>query len=431
MMAGVVGTPSVRRRLVVALATAAALALPGSVPATAVACPGVHRNGEVAVVDLPLNAMQAGVAVAGRAGVRGADLVFVATPRTLWRSADGGCTWVAALDLDADTTPPWRSLPGYALWSVTVSPTGAGGRTVYAVAGQSGLTATVVALPVVTYVSRDDGLHWTVHEPAPADLVTPEGRCTQYFSAVAAGPEPGTAYLTCYDSAFGEAPLLLAGPECRTAVYVTHDYAVTWQTVAGRLADPALVSAANLTGCPDLGRTGTFVVDRQAPKTLWELDGCGKSVRRSIDSGRTFAPYAEFTGSPFQCALDVRIVPGAGAVMLSCNPGSLLLIAGPGKSTAAPKPVLKLTDVGQFTGCALDPVAPRAIGLYLDGHKRCAAYAYDLLRKTFRVVGYAVPNKIGCAWKSSSLVPVVAAGSRAAYSFAFWGNGQLVRVGAP
>jgi hypothetical protein len=419
------------RRLAVALATAAALALPANVvPAGAAACKGVHRNGEVSVVDLPVGTEYEGATVAGGAGVRHADVLFAATARTLWRSPDAGCTWTAALSLDADSPPPWRATPNYTLWSVSAAPAGPDGHhAVYAVAGD-GLLSIGAALPVVTYVSRDDGLHWTVHEPTPADVTGGVRRCTQTGTRIAGAPEPGTAYLTCTDHALGELPVTLFGPACQVAAYVTHDYAATWQTVAGPVADPALVSTSNPSGCHELNRNGgSFVVDRRAPKTLWELDGCSPRVRRSVDGGRTFAAYADLPRVAYWCPLDARAVPGLGTVLLACDPAGLLLVEG--KATDAPKLRIKVTETGQFTGCALDPVSPRAIGFYYDARKRCVAYAYDLARKTFRVVGYALPDKAGCAWRNGPLASVTAAGSRAAYAFTYWASSQLLRVGPP
>lgn len=422
------------RRAAAALLLAGAVALPGSATAGAAGCAGVHGDAAFASIDLPVNAVPDATTVIGGRGTASRDVLLAALGRTVMRSPDGGCTWSAAVSLDAGggTSAPWRASPTVVFWNIGAGPAGPGGaHAVYAVAGDTEGSLTV-ATPVVTYVSRDDGLHWTVHEPPVTAVTGDVPRCSQTFTTIAAGPVAGTAYLFCYISTLGELALTLAPVECTAALYVTTDYAATWRPVTGRLADQTTITPDDTSGCRDVARGQKVLVDPTTPHALWQVRPCETAVRESRDDGRTMHVFATLPRTPPFCeaGLTVGSVPRLGRVALSCDTRALLVMTRAGAPPDAAELHVKTAESGDFQGCALVPGTTRALGFVYDTAGRCRLYAYDLVRKRFTPAGFAPPAKDGCAWaKTAHIYVVPAPGARAVYARNPAAQGLLYRIG--
>jgi hypothetical protein len=417
--------------VLVASLAAVALLLPATAgTAGAAPCPGVH-HGLVTTVDLPATAYaynDDAVVVPG-GGTRHADAIVALTDRTVYRSPDGGCMWAPVLTFDPAAVSPWRSSPTASFFSVGVSAKRADGRhTLYVVAGESTSTITP-AEPVATYTSVDDGLHWTVHEPAVTDLAGDVPRCTPYGTRVVPTAAPRTAYLVCLDGSFSEFPLSIGPPECDVAVYVTADDGATWHAVAGRYTDPALVSTSNFGGCGEVAPSDMFVPDPVAPRTVVRSGWCDTAIRRSADGGRTYRPWLALPRVPPYCwiGMSAATVPGLGRTVLACDVGGLQVASARGTQDA--KVRVRSSETGVFTGCAFVPGTTRVLGFYLDGQKRCRVYSYDVARRGYSPPRYApYDTKSGCAWSTGNVTPVSAPGAAAVWVQSTGRSGSLLRL---
>lgn len=387
------------------LAAAVLLGSLAVAPAGAAGCAAVHRSGRWTTIDLPAGAasstVQAAYARDGRT-----EALYVLDNRTVRRSTDGGCTWPAALSLDTAPPGPWTS-PLYQLIGLAVSPPGANGKhTVYAVAADQ-ITGVVAVPPVTQAVSTDDGAHWTVRGPSPAELAGDYPRCENAgWTTLYAGSDPATAYLTCTILSFGELALLYVG-ECQNASYVTHDSGASWQPAVGRLLDPAKVSAANPRGCEPIAKPRPDAGGRQV---VWDLRG--DQVLRSADDGRTFAPYLTSPVPASNATLVSTTVRGA-PVLLLWDTSHRVLVAGGRPAVLPPLPV-KGTALGATKVAGLLPGTSDVLLLYTDGYKAPRVFRYAAARGAWSEL--PAPPAVGKvpAWADGSFVVWAGGGGAAA-----------------
>jgi hypothetical protein len=401
-------------------------------PARAAGCAAVHRSGRWATIDLPATATVDATAAIPRRGKNGADVLVAGAGRSLLRSADGGCTWTTVLSLDALPATSAAHSPLVAFWTIAVSPAaGPGPRSVYVVAGD-GAGTVAVALPVLTFVSPDDGVHWTTHEAGPADLAGDFPRCSsQTETTVRPGPDPASAYLLCRSPGVLEVPLVIFGPLCSVAFYVTHDAARTWRPISSRLTDPTAIGPDNVSGCHRISRLYTSPVpDEDARRVLWVPPTCEKTLLRSADDGATLKPYATLPAMPNSCLLRITTstLPNRRSVVALCDAAHLWVVAPSGQTTEAPVLPLKLSERGSIRGCDLVRGTDRVLVSYVDGNNRPRAFGYDITHRSWQDAGLAPALGPTPAWHGyDRVVGLSSRGSRDVY-LGVSGGTHLFRV---
>jgi hypothetical protein len=360
-------------------AVAAALLLgPLAQGGGAAACPGVKRSGAWSTITTPFPSWAAGFGVGFTRG--GPDTLYAAGSNAVQRSADGGCTWQVAVSLDTLTAPllPTVTTP-YQFVSLAVGPP-AGGRPapVWALAVETTASAWSVALPVLVVSSKDGGKTWARHEAAPADVANGYPRCT-WASRIAAGAQPGTAYVYCDDFSMANTVPVV---HCRTSLYVTKDWGATWPAVFGGKPDPGQAVAGPTTlGCPPLYALPP-VADRYQPGTVWL--GLSDGVLRSTKDGagaKVFVPWPG--GQDYLADMDLGVLPSGKPLVLLVTSTWLLSSAG-GKATPFASLPLRASERGKALGGELLERSERVLVPYLDGEGHGTAWLYDLGRRTWK-----------------------------------------------
>jgi hypothetical protein len=413
-----------------ALLAAVAFLGPVAVPAAA-GCAGVHASGRWAAIDLPAGTTSDVTAVDAGRGKNGADVLLAAGGRALWRSADGGCTWSTVLSLDTVPSTSPTGSPLAAIWSIGVSPSSRPGpRSAYVVAGE-GFSNYLAALPVTTFASADDGLHWTRHEASPNDLAGDFPRCSsQPDTIVLPGAEAATAYLRCGANGSAEVGTEVAGPVCRFAWYVTRDAAATWQAVEPRYSDPNAISQENTSGCGHTARTFAYPVpDADTPHLVWVPPGCENTLLRSTDDGKTLKTYATISPPAWSCFTRATFstLPDKRPVAAICDSHNLWVVTRSGKAEPAPIPRLRIEERGLINGCDLVRGTAGVVMTYYDGQGRCRAFRYDVVHRSWRDLGFA-PLLGTNAWRDYDRVAGSSVrGSRTVYLRAAGGS-RVFRV---
>ncbi len=320
--------------------------------------------------------------------------MFYATPRQLFRTLDGGCTWQLAFSLDSQ--PGTSSSPTevvassdqlYSITSLAIASTSrtANHATVYVTATETQANQeTLDELPTLFLVSTDGGATFHAPQPLPSANApeAPEGvpACENTTLEVAPS-DPKTVYMQCEQTrlwwlslGFYTAIAFALFPNA-SPLFVTHDAGQSWTQVSAALGvlatqpvqsgDGFLLAGNQPPSQPD------FIVDPRHPNTLWTTNlAVGASTTgaasgqlgqyatgvlwRSTDSGATwtkvFAPAdthlagvdAEYTPSGVE-----RIVTWGPSVKGNSKPQVYLSLNG--RSWAA-LPAIPLTAIPKVNG---------------------------------------------------------------------------------
>ena len=284
-----------RRRTAAGALLALALAAGSGLPIArgAEPCPGVTASGSWKTIATPLRAAAFTVDASGT--------LYVAGDRAISTSADGGCTWRQAYELDA-VLPPDARLSALAR---------VGDGVVAAATGPSVL------------VSNDGGDTWTRHERGldfPGDPVGlyPAGsgetvymlvrrQATDQLVAALGAPEQGTGAVV-------------------TLVYRSDDGGRTWARGGPLGTAYSGPHGSGITGGSPPGAPWDLAVDPGDPEHL--LAGSRDGVFRSVDGGRTWTTAVSEPGAEMRAVASWRQGGRAAALAADPSTGTIHLSAG-------------------------------------------------------------------------------------------------------
>jgi hypothetical protein len=433
-------TPGARGGRALLAAACAAVALVA--PARAGGCAAVTTTGGWSVIALPGQMSAVDVAVAfGRGGhdtLYGFGINGVGNDaRTLWRSRDAGCSWAPVLSLDTAgaATDLQRLDPAYRLMWVTVAQGAAARpRAIYALAGDDGY-GFGVSLPVVTFVSTDDGAHWTVHQPPPAALAGDHPRCERDGigrTRLDVGTDPSTVYLRCHVGALGEVFLMT---QCADSYYVSHDAATTWTASRPPLRDLAHAYPDDGLGCAPLNAP---VPSRTTPREVWEYEWRFPgplTLVVSRDEGKTFAKAAATRAAvTCSCGFEVGQPRSGRPVVAAWDSTEVYLADAAGTLGRVPRPVPTSGTLGGLSGAAfLQDAKGRLrllVGYHVEKPEASEAFLLDPATRRWTVVTPRprLPNKMPAWTQYGTLLPHNAPGASTVY-FATYA-GLLLRYAA-
>lgn len=380
---------STRFALIVAVAVGG-LAL--ATPTLAVGCAGSEpsRPRSWTDVTLPPGARPETLAVAF-GGADTADTLYVAAPsaavtpglirderpRSVLRSRNGGCDWQSVLSLDElQATSRSRIDPSTEFLELTISARDtSGGRTVFAFAADPQLGGEVAA-PVLLAISRDDGASWSVREAGAGDATREYPAACGERDRLAAGVDSATVYLRCRANGWA----VTTPGICNPGYYITRDAGATWQVIRSRAHDAGKVSATNPLGCG--GGPSKPRPDRVSPGVVWDLDN--RTVSRSTDDGRNFAPFAVATakgGSGMGFDISSR---GGKRTALLWNGSEILVSPARGSEMLALKELpIPASEKGFFGNAMFVPGTGDVVAFYTGADSRARVFRYSSSRRTW------------------------------------------------